>query len=180
MKKITFFLALFLFSAISTANEVKTSIEHFKKSPQVAPFFAKAYAYAIFPTIGKGGFGIGGAYGKGEVYLKDKKIGLTKMTQVTIGFQLGGQAFSEIIFFQDKRALDKFINDKFEFSAQASAVAITQGAQAQTTTTGTSANAGKGKHVGGYNNGMAIFTYTIGGLMYEAALGGQTFSYKKL
>jgi lipid-binding SYLF domain-containing protein len=180
MKKLYLVCILFLFSTNVFADDVSQSIENYKNSEKVKSFFSKAYGYAIFPTIGKGGMGIGGSYGEGVVFKQGKKFGKTTMTQITIGFQLGGQAFSQVIFFQDKRAFEKFITGDFEFSAQASAVAITQGAQAQTSTTGTSAGAGKKKQKGSYQNGMAIFSYAIGGLMYEAALGGQTFSFEKL
>lgn len=106
------------------------------------------------------------------------------MTQLTVGLQLGGQAFSQIIFFEDKRAFDEFTNGNFEFGAQATAVAITAGASAAATTTGDSASASGGKHdattVGKYHNGMATFTVAKGGLMYEASVGGQKFSYTPL
>ena len=135
----------------------------------------------MFPTIGKGGIGIGGAHGSGRVYAEGKYVGDTSMTQITVGFQLGGQAFSQIIFFEDKRAFDEFTGGNFEFGAQASAVAITAGASAQATTTGSSAGASGGEHdastTGSYYRGMAIFTVAKGGLMYEASVGGQKFSY---
>jgi lipid-binding SYLF domain-containing protein len=145
-------------------------------------FFDESYGYAIFPTIGKGGIGIGGAHGKGQVYAKGAHVGDTTMTQITVGFQLGGQAFSQIIFFQDERAFTEFTSGNFEFGAQAAAIAITASASAAATTTG--ATAGAGTHsstttsVGEYYKGMAIFTVAKGGLMYEASVGGQKFSYK--
>lgn len=142
--------------------EVAQTIANFKnKDSTLKVYFEKAYGYAVFPTVGKGGIGIGGAYGKGEVYERGRLVGYSSLTQVTIGFQLGGQAYSEIIFFKDKRTLDHFKSGNFEFSAQASAVAVTAGA---------AANAD-------YSNGVAIFTLAKGGLMYEATVGGQKFSY---
>lgn len=177
MKKIIFLLMMMLFTSHSMADEIADTIKNFKQSPEVSAMFSSAYGYAIFPTIGKGGIGIGGSYGSGSVYKQGVKTGETTMAQLTIGFQLGGQAFSEVIFFKDKRSYDKFTNGNFEFSAQASAVAITAGAQAQSSTTGNSAGAGKAKQSGDYTNGMAIYTYAIGGLMYEAAIGGQKFSF---
>jgi lipid-binding SYLF domain-containing protein len=132
------------------------------KDPGLKIFFEKAYGYAVFPTVGKGGFGIGGAYGEGEVYRQGKFIGTTSLSQLTIGFQLGGQAYTEIIFFKDKRALDDFTSGNFEFNAQASAVAVTAGASADAD----------------YDNGVAIFTLPKGGLMYEASVGGQKFSFE--
>jgi lipid-binding SYLF domain-containing protein len=125
-------------------------------------FFEKAYGYAVFPTVAKAGMGIGGAYGKGKVYEKGTLIGTSSLTQLTIGFQLGGQAYSEIIFFKDKKALDDFKSGNFELGAQASAVAVTAGASADAD----------------YDKGVAIFTQAKGGLMYEASVGGQKFSFK--
>lgn len=144
---------------------VAEAVANFKNSdPSMQVFFDKAQGYAIFPTVGKGGIGIGGAYGKGEVYERERLVGKTSLTQVTVGFQLGGQAYSEIIFFKDKAALDHFKQGKFELGAQASAVAVTAGVSADAA----------------YNNGVAIFTLAKGGLMYEASVGGQKFSYKPI
>jgi len=147
-----------------------------------ATFFSNSYAYALFPTIGKGGIGIGGAHGKGRVFQGGRYIGDTSMTQVTIGFQLGGQAYSMIIFFEDERSLREFTSGNFEFGAQATAVAITAGASASASTAGGgTAGASGGQNdattSGGYTKGMAVFTVAKGGLMYEASLGGQKFSY---
>mgnify|MGYP000099030761 FL=1 len=157
------------------------TIKIFKEAGESGTFFDQSYGYAVFPTIGKGGIGIGGAYGKGRVYAQGKYVGDTSMTQLSIGFQLGGQGFSQIVFFEDKRAFDEFTSGNFEFGAQASAVALTAGASAGATTAGASAGASGGKHdattVGEYHKGMAIFTVAKGGLMYEASVGGQKFSY---
>ena len=184
MKKVLLVIAVFIFSQTVFADDDTNAIANFKKSVQVKKFFDNAYGYAIFPTIGKGGFGIGGSYGEGSVFKQGKKTGTTTMAQITIGFQLGGQAFSEIIFFKNKASYDKFISGNFEFSAQASAVAINASANAQTSTTGSSAGAATGpdknKQEGIYQNGMATFTLIKGGLMYEAALGGQKFTFEKL
>ena len=124
-------------------------------------FFDSAAGYVIFPNVGKGAVGVGGAAGNGIVYEKDKASGKAKMTQVSIGFQFGGQAYRELIFFENKETLDHFKANKIEFSAQASAVAATAGA---------SANAK-------YSHGVMIFTQQKGGLMYEASVGGQKFKY---
>jgi lipid-binding SYLF domain-containing protein len=163
------------------ADEYQDTIEIFQKAGESGNFFKSAYGYAVFPTIGKGGMGIGGAHGNGRVYEQGKYVGDSSMTQLTIGFQLGGQAFSQIIFFEDKRAFKEFTTGNFEFGAQVSAVAITAGAQAAATTTGSSAGASGGKNdaktVGSYSKGMAIFTVAKGGLMYEASVGGQKFTY---
>ena len=172
-------------SSASAAEDYSSTINVFKKSPQVQPYFKNAYGYAVFPTIGKGGLGIGGAYGKGQVYRGGKVTGTTKLMKVSVGFQAGGQAFSQMIFFQDKRAYDEFTSGQFAFDAQASAVAITAGVQAQAGSTGATAGASAGPKTGAhaeasYYKGMAIFVHTKGGLMYEAAIAGQKFSFKPL
>src|SRR5499427_6860109 len=172
-------LPLLFVSAVTPAraDDYTNTINVFKKAGESKSFFGNAYGYAVFPTIGKGGVGIGGAHGNGRVYEKGAYIGDTSMTQITVGAQLGGQAFSQIIFFEDKRALDEFTTGEFEFSAQATAVAITAAAGAQAGTGGTGAGKNVGtenaKVVGGYQKGMAIFTVAKGGLMYEASIGGQ-------
>jgi lipid-binding SYLF domain-containing protein len=165
------------------ADKFTDTIEVYKKSESVQPFFKSAYGYAVFPTVGKGGIGIGGAYGKGQVYQGGKVTGETSLIKATIGFQFGGQAFSQMIFFEDKRAYDDFTSGNFEFDASASAVAITAGGQAKAGTEGSTASASAGPATGkqarsSYRKGMAVFVHTKGGLMYEAAIGGQKFSFK--
>lgn len=162
-------------------NDAKT-IDVFKQSPTVQPYFENAYGYVVFPTIGKAGIGIGGAYGQGQVYVQGNVEGTAKVFKATIGFQLGGQAFSEIIFLQDKRAYEEFTGGHFEFDAQASAVAITAGAQAKAGTEGVTSSASTGptggkQASGGYRKGMAVFVQIKGGAMYEATIGGQKFSF---
>jgi len=143
----------------STARQ---AVAEFRKAdPSLERFFKSSYAYAVFPTVGKGGIGIGGAYGSGLVFIGGKATGETSLTQLTIGFQLGGQAYREIIFFRDKATLVDFKQGNFELSAQASAVAATLGASADAD----------------FENGVAVFTLARGGLMYEASVGGQKFSY---
>lgn len=176
-------LALLLLPAApALADEYTDAIDVFRKAGQSGHFFAKAHGYAVFPTIGKGGVGVGAAHGTGRVYEKGKVIGTTSMTQVSVGLQLGGQAFSQIIFFEDARALKEFTSGNFEFGAEASAVALTAAAGAQAGTAGASAGASGGRHdattVGKYHKGMAIFTVAKGGLMYQAAVGGQKFGFK--
>ena len=182
---IVFAMIIFIsnFSALANADSYSKAIEVFEKSPAVQPFFKNAYGYAVFPTVGKGGIGIGGAYGKGQVYRGGKLTGTSSLVKLTIGFQLGGQAFSEIIFFQDKRAYNEFTSGNFEFDATASAVAITAGVQAEAGTTGVTAGASAGPATGvqaetNYRKGMAIFIHAKGGLMYEAAIGGQKFNFE--
>jgi len=175
-------VALLAVSGVASANKYVDTIALFKKSGESADFFNTAYGYAVFPTIGKGGFVVGGAHGSGHVYEKGKYIGNTSMTQLSVGFQAGGQAYSQIVFFQDAQSLKTFTSGNFEFGAEASAVAITAGASAKANTSGSSAGASvtknEAKNVGGYNKGMATFTVAKGGLMYEASIGGQKFNYK--
>jgi lipid-binding SYLF domain-containing protein len=186
IQNLFFAFALVLMSQFALADEYDDSRKVFSNAGESAAYFGKAYGYAMFPTIGKGGIGIGGAYGKGQVYAGGKHIGNTSMSQVTYGLQLGGQAYSQIIFFEDKRALEDFTAGNFEFGAQATATAITASAGAQANTGGgTSAGASGGKNdastvSSGYRKGSAVFTVTKGGLMYEATLGGQKFKYKPL
>ena len=166
------------------ADEYDDTIKLFRDAPESKPFFNKAYGYAVFPLIGKGAYVVGGAYGKGRVYRGGQHVGDASMTQATIGFQLGGQAFSQVIFFEDKRAFDEFTGGNFEFGVQATAVAITAGASVQAGTTGTAASASgtqdHARHVApNYHKGMAVFTVTKGGLMYEASIGGQKFQYAR-
>ena len=175
----------FTSSSTSAATDYSDTLNVFKASPQVQPFFKNAYGYAVFPTVGKGGLGIGGAYGKGQVYRGEKVTGRSRLMKVSIGFQAGGQAFSQIIFFKDKRAYDEFTSGEFAFDAQASAVAITAGAQAEVGSTGSTAGASPGPRAGkqaqtNYQNGMAIFIHVKGGLMFEAAIAGQKFSFEPL
>ena len=146
--------------------------------------FETAYGYALFPTIGKAGFVVGGAYGKGRVYTQEGYYGDTAMTQATIGFQLGGSGFSQVVFFQDKNAFGAFVRGNFEFGVDVKAVALTAAVEASANTGGSSATASGGKNnasIGdsGYNRGMATYTITKGGLMYEATVGGQKFSFTK-
>jgi lipid-binding SYLF domain-containing protein len=176
--------AIALGAAPARADDYQDTIDVFRKAIESRSFFDNAYGYAVFPTIGKGGIGIGGAYGKGLVYEQGKVIGEATMAQLSIGFQLGAQGYSQIVFFQDQRALREFTSGNFEFSAEASAVAITAAAGAKASTAGSSAGVSGGQHdaraVGQYNKGMATFTVAKGGLMYEASVAGQKFSFKPL
>lgn len=135
-----------------------------KKDPELQAFFDKAYGYAVFPTVGKGGFFVGAAHGNGVVYQQGKVVGFSTLSQVTIGLQFGGQAYSEIIFFKDKKAFNQFTKGDFAFSGQASAVAANKGVAANID----------------YSSGVAVFTLAKGGLMYEASIGGQKFSFTSL
>ena len=181
---IKFLLTLLIALPITPAcaDDYSDTIKVFRNAGQSGRFFGSSYGYAVFPTIGKGGVVVGGAHGSGRVYAKGAYVGDTSMTQVTVGLQLGGQAYSEIIFFEDQRSFDEFTSGNFEFGAQATAVAITAGASAQASTGGTGAGASgtkdHAKTAGGYQKGMAVFTVAKGGLMYEASVGGQKFTYK--
>ena len=159
-------LPAFLAVAPRTGSDIHQSVvetiaEFKKKDPKIKTFFASAAGYAVFPNVGKGAIGIGAARGTGELLVGGKAIGKVTLSQVTVGFQLGGQKYSEIIFFEKQAPLDGFKNGDFAFAAEASAVALTSGA---------SANAA-------YRNGVAVFTMAKGGLMYEASIGGQKFDY---
>lgn len=135
-----------------------------KSDPSMETLFKHSAGYVIFPNVGKGAVGVGGAAGKGAVYQKGASIGTSQMVQVTVGAQAGGQAYREVIFFENRDALDRFMQNKVEFSGQASAIAVKAGA---------SANAN-------YRNGVVVFSQEKGGLMLEASLGGQKFTYKAL
>ncbi len=147
---------------ISESKEAKTDL--LKTDASMTKLFDNSYGYVIFPKIGKGAIIIGGSGGNGVVYEKGKTIGTAKMEQVSVGAQVGGESYREIIFFENKEALDKFKENNVEFSAQISAVAAKSGA---------SANAK-------YANGVIVFTKDLSGLMAEAAVGGQKFKYKTL
>jgi lipid-binding SYLF domain-containing protein len=147
------------------AGNVQATLADMQKDdPTFDAFLDKAYGYVIFPTVGKGGFIVGGSYGKGEVYEQGKMIGYSDISQLTAGLQAGGQAFAEVICFENKAALDQFIGQQYELAAQASAVALKSGAAANAK----------------YTDGIAIFSYIKGGLMAEASLGGQRFRFTPL
>ncbi len=174
--------ALMLPVGAAFADSYGDTVALFERAGASKEFFHSSYAYAVFPTIGKGGFVVGAAHGDGRVYEHGRHVGDTAMTQLSIGFQFGGQAYSEIIFFQDAEALARFERGDFALSADASAVAITASASASAGTTGASAGAsGTKEHAtttGRYVNGVAVFTIGKGGLMYQAAVAGQKFSFK--
>jgi lipid-binding SYLF domain-containing protein len=146
-------------------SDVAAVVSKFKqKDPGMAKVFAKAYGYVVFPTVGKGGIGLGAARGKGYVYERGRLVGRSTLTQVTIGLQLGGQAYSEVVFFKTRAAFENFKNGKLKLGAQASAIALTHRASADLA----------------YRDGVAIVTMGKGGLMYEASVGGQKFSFQPL
>lgn len=163
-------------------DDFSRTIEEFRNVDAVAPYLDSAYAYAVWRTIARGGLGIGAATGKGQVYLNGEVTGFSRLIDVTFGFQAGGQAYRQIIFFQDERAYEEFTSGTFQFDAAASAVAVTAGAQANVSTQGNQASAGAGSSsntslAGGYIRGLQVFTMTIGGLMYQATIGGQSYGF---
>jgi len=169
-KSLSAILIMLLLSAPTFAGwdpnaekKASATVAEFKKSsPNLAAYFSKARGYIVYPSIGKAGFGIGGAHGSGIVYEAGKAIGTSKLTQVSFGFQFGGQVYSEIVFFQDKASMNKFKKGEIELSAQASAIAVTTSISAKTD----------------FKDGIAIFTLGKGGLMYEASVAGQKLSFK--
>lgn len=171
-----------LAAAPAWADKYSDALDTFSKAGESKNFLDSAYGYALFPTVGKGGIVIGGAYGEGRVYQGGKVIGSTKLTQVSIGLQLGGQGYSQIIFFKDAHTLEEFTRGGFEFGADASAVIITAGATATAGTKGAASSASTEKKdatsAGTWYKGMAVFTVIKGGAMYELSLAGQKFSYK--
>jgi len=170
-KPILFLASFFIISSVIAQNSKDKKIiadaavakaEFIQTDGLMQSLFDNAYGYAIFPNVGKGGLGIGGAAGNGAVYQGGSTIGMAKMKQVTIGFQFGGQAYREVIFFENQAAMDRFKSNNFELSAQASAVAAKAGASVDAK----------------YRDGVMVFTQAKGGLMYEATVGGQKFDFK--
>lgn len=144
------------------AENVKNSMAEMRKEdPSFGTFIDASYGYVVFPSVGKAGLLVGGAFGRGEVYEQGKMIGYADITQATLGLQAGGQTYTQVICFENKAALDRFITNKYEPAAQASAIALKSGA------------AGNAK----YADGVAIFYYAKGGLMAEASVGGQRFRF---
>lgn len=177
---------LVLFGMPAQANPYADTIRSFSNAGECADFFKSSYGYVVFPTIGKGGLVVGGAHGKGKVFIESQHVGNASMTALTAGYQIGGQAFSQIIFFENEQAFKYFTSGNFEFSAQATAVAITAGVSAEANTGGGAVagvsggrNDARTAHAG-YRKGMAVFTIAKGGLMIEASLGGQKFTYTAL
>jgi lipid-binding SYLF domain-containing protein len=165
------------------ADSISNTVTLFKNAGESAAFFQNCYGYAVFPTIGKGGLIVGAAHGRGRVYVHEQYVGDTSMTQLSIGLQAGGQAYSQIIFFEDQRAFDEFTNGDFEFGADVSAVAITAAAGASAGTAGANAGASGGKKdastSGRYYKGLAVFTIVKGGAMFQVSVAGQKFKYTR-
>jgi lipid-binding SYLF domain-containing protein len=170
-----------LWGASAWADPYSDAVARFKQAGQSAAFFHSSVGFAVFPTIGKGGIGVGGAHGSGRVYAHGRYVGDTSMNQLSVGWQLGGEAYSQIIFFENQQALDNFKSGNFEFGADVNAVAITAAAGASAGTEGANAGASGGEKdartAGGYYKGMAVFTIVRGGAMYQVAVKGQKFSF---
>lgn len=144
-------------------RQAEEAVADFKRAnPRLEVFFARSYGYAVFPEIVKGGLVLGGAHGDGTVYEQGKVIGASSVTQVTFGLQAGGQTFREIVFFKDKEALERFKAGNFELAADISAVALENSASDSLD----------------FGGGIAVFTLAVGGLMFEASVGGQQFSFE--
>jgi lipid-binding SYLF domain-containing protein len=174
--------ALLLWSSVIWADPYTDTVNLFKNAGQSATFFHNSYGYAVFPTIGKGGLVVGAAHGKGRVFRQDQYVGDTSVTQVSVGAQAGGQAYSQIIFFEDERAFDEFTKGNFEFGADVNAVAITAAAGGSVGTTGGASGEASGgdknaKTAGKYHRGFAVFTIVKGGAMFQATVAGQKFSF---
>jgi lipid-binding SYLF domain-containing protein len=170
-----------LWGAAAVADDYTDAAALFKNAGESREFFNSSYAYVVFPTVGEGAFVVGGAHGKGRAYVHGGYAGDASVTQVSVGFQAGGQAYSMIVFFQDKRAFEEFAKGNYEFGADVQAVAITAAAGASAGTSGASAGASGGMKdattAGKYYKGMAVFTIVKGGALYKAAVAGMKFKY---
>lgn len=181
-------LSTLLLASLATTAEaqregrVNETIELFRGIPDVAAYFDSSYGYAVWPRIARGGLGIGASRGRGQIFVNGQVMGTSTLTEVSIGLQAGGQAYRQIIFFENQEAYDQFARDGFEFDAQASAVAVTASAQAGAGTSGARASAGAGSPNraagGGYHNGLQVFTMAEGGLMYQATIAGQKYNFE--
>ncbi|NKI33780.1 hypothetical protein HFP89_01195 [Wenzhouxiangella sp. XN79A] len=149
---------------VLTADARAAIVRFVDRDPGLKDWVDHAHGYAVFPSLGKGGLGVGGAFGNGIVFERGDPIGRSRMIQGTVGFQIGAQNFSMIIFFQDEAALTTFQRGNFEFSAQATAIAAAAGVGATTS----------------YEKGVAVFILGRGGLMAEASVGGLKFDYSPL
>lgn len=175
-------LALSSAASAQKVEDFSATIKMFRDIPAVTPYFENSYGYAVWRRIARGGLGIGAATGRGQVYVNGKVTGFSRLIDVNIGFQAGGQTYRQIIFFENRAAYEKFTQGNFEFDAQASAVAVTASAQASAGTQSAQASAGAGRPAtaaaGGYQDGLQVFTMAEGGLMYQATIGGQKYNFR--
>ena len=151
-------------AAWPTDDEVRAAQRAVKASAVAKPFLASAYGYALLPTVGRGAFAVGGAYGEGFVFKQGKRTGKTTLAQLSIGLGAGGEAYTEIVFFKDKAAYDRFVAGHLELNARATAAVGSAAAQGEL----------------GYSDGVAIVTLSKGGLIADASVGGQRFTFEKL
>jgi lipid-binding SYLF domain-containing protein len=188
MKGIRLFLATGALIAVGTVNaqevqDFSETIGLFRGIPEVSAYFDNAYGYVVWRRIARGGLGIGAATGRGQVYINGQVVGFSRLIDISIGLQAGGQAYRQIIFFENQAAYETFTKGNFEFDAQASAVAVTASAQASSGTQGSQATAGAAGSPtaagsgGRYHNGTQVFTMAAGGLMYQATIAGQKYSF---
>jgi len=178
-------VAMSIGAAGQDVKDLAETIESFRSVPVVEPFFENAYGYAVWHRIARGGFGIGAATGRGQVYVGGEVRGFSRLVDVSIGLQFGGQVYRQIVFFEDQSAYEDFTDGNFEFDAQAAAVAVTASAQASSSTQGSQvrvAAASSGDLAGSkdYYGGMRVFTMTVGGLMYQATIAGQRYGFRFL
>jgi lipid-binding SYLF domain-containing protein len=175
--------SLFLAAGVHAGGDkYDEAIANFKTSSKVASFFEKAYGYVIFPDVGKAGFIVGGEHGDGKVFEKGKQVGTASLTQVSVGAQAGAKEYAEVIFFETKADFEKFKAGDFQLSGNAEATAITLNASASAGTDASTASAGTEADTtakyGHYQNGVAVFTVTKGGLMAGISVGGQKLKFK--
>lgn len=184
----TLALAAILLATTALAQKVSDfsdAIDAFKAVPAVQPFFDNCYGYVVWRRIARGGFGIGGATGRGQVYVDGEVTGFSRLLDVSVGFQLGGQVYRQIIFFENKAAYEDFTDGGFEFDAQAAAIAVTASAQASSGTQGSQAAVGAATTselaaASAYYNGTRVFTMARGGLMYQVTIAGQRYNFRLL
>lgn len=166
-------------------EDFSAAIEMFRQVPEVGPYFDSAYGFAVWDSIARGGLGVGAATGRGQVYVNGQVTGFSRLIDVSIGLQAGGQAYRQIIFFEDRWAYDEFTRGNFEFDASAAAVAVAASVQTSSGTQGSQATvgasgAGRTLANGSYQNGLRVFTLAIGGLMAQATIAGQKYNFRSV
>ena len=184
----TLALAAILLATTALAQSVRDfsdAIDAFKAVPAVQPFFDNSYGYVVWRRIARGGFGIGGATGRGQVYVDGEVTGFSRVLDISVGLQLGGQVYRQIIFFENKAAYEDFTDGGFEFDAQAAAIAVNASAQASSGTQGSQAAVGAATTselaaASVYHNGTRVFTMARGGLMYQITIAGQRYNFRPL
>ena len=178
-------VALPITASAQRVNDLSETIDVFSAIPVVRPFLENSHGYAVWARIARGGLGIGAATGRGQVYVNGQITGFSRLVDVSIGFQAGGQVYRQIVFFEDQAAYEEFADGSFNFDAQASAIAVTASAQASSSTRGSQASVGAATSTElagaeAYHNGMRVFTMAVGGLMYQATIAGQRYNFRPL